>query len=320
MDRVSSTIYPWNVSLWQRAAAQHVRMPHALLLNGETGLGKQAFALHLAQLMLCNEPRAGEPCDQCRSCHLFETQTHPDFNIVSPLDEGKSIGIDQIRELGEFLSLKPHTSHRRAIVLSPAEAMNVNAANALLKMLEEPPPGNHLLLVTAAPQALPATIRSRCARIDFLPPNTTVATAWLTQQRAVDADADAALTALAAANGAPLRAVALLAAGWREQAQRLRKDADAVLHRSADPLQLAAQWKKIGANTVLEWFQNDLLGRIRTKLSHSGLQAKGERLDLKQLFRFFDLVSRNRALSGDVLDEQLLLEEVLIAWSRMNAQ
>ncbi len=318
----TGTVYPWNRAIWERHARQWPHLAHALLLQGEVGLGKNAFALSLAQLLLCAKP-TDTACNDCRSCLLFGAQTHPDFHIVSRIDDSKQIGVDQIRALGELLTLRPHTAARRVVILTPADAMNANAANALLKMLEEPPADNYLLLVAAHPQSLPATIRSRCGRVDFAPPRPADALAWLGSTSGVErAEADAALDA---AGGAPLQALALLKEGWHQRAERFQRDAVATFKQTADPLQIAAQWKKIGACAALDWFQGDIAQCIRARQGgakivakrNNGLQGEADRLDLKQLYRFLDLISRNRSLTGDVLDEQLLLEEVLIAWSRL---
>lgn len=302
------------------------QLPHALLFVGPQGLGKTQVALQLAQALLCDGPDAsGEPCEACKGCYLFAAGNHPDFTLVAPPEPGKNIAVDQIRALGELAALKPHTAKRRAIVLAPADAMNVFAANSLLKLLEEPPPENYLILVSARPGRLPATIRSRCSRAMFPPPALTDALAWLAPQLV---DAAAAPDLLTAAEGAPLAALAL-AEEWSARTTTLLADTTAVAAGTAEALNVAGQWKKLGARLALSWFQRYLSGLIRERMgvplsigadaeTARRLQAQVNRLDLKQLFVFFDAVSRNRAFAGDVLDETLLLEEVLISWAELN--
>ena len=318
-------IHPWNEPVWRRLGARMVQLPHALLFVGPQGMGKTQVAQHLAQALLCEQTDAsGAPCGACKGCYLSVAGNHPDFTLVAPPEPGKNIAVDQIRTLGELAALKPHTAKRRAIILAPADAMNVFAANSLLKLLEEPPPENYLILVSARPGRLPATIRSRCTRVVFPVPAATDALAWLAPQLP---DATAAAELLTVAEGAPVAALSL-AEEWSARTTTLLADTMAVAGGKADALNTAGQWKKLGARLALSWFQRYLSGLIRARMgvpvatgvagTARQLQEQANRLDLKQLFAFFDVVSRNRAFAGDVLDETLLLEEVLISWAELN--
>ncbi|MDX1655478.1 MAG: DNA polymerase III subunit delta', partial [Candidatus Competibacteraceae bacterium] len=171
---------PWHQPHWQRLAAgvEAGRLPHALLLSGPSGLGKMLFARQLTQSLLCRQP--GENltfCGKCRGCRLLAAGSHPDITRVEPEEPGKPIKVDRVRQLCAFLGQTARGY--KVALLSPAEAMNPSAANALLKTLEEPPPGSLLLLVTAFPARLPATIRSRCQILAFTPPLRTQALEWL---------------------------------------------------------------------------------------------------------------------------------------------
>ncbi len=135
-------LLPWHRALWRHTAArlQAGRMPHALLLGGPRGIGKHRFAEHLARAALCEAPDAqGGGCGQCRQCHLTLAGTHPDWRQVSPEEEGKDILVDQVRELTQHLGLKAQMGGYKVAVIEPADKMNMNAANCLLKSLEEPP-------------------------------------------------------------------------------------------------------------------------------------------------------------------------------------
>lgn len=320
-----AVIYPWNESVRRRLGARMAKLPHAMLFVGPRGLGKTQVAQHLAQALLCDQVDAnGVACGACKSCFLFAAGNHPDFTLVAPPEPGKNIAVEQIRALGELAALKPHTAKRRAMILAPADAMNVFAANSLLKLLEEPPPENYLILVSARPARLPATIRSRCTRVVFPVPAPMDALAWLAPQLP---DSATAAELLNATEGAPLAALNL-AEEWPARTPGLLADTTAVAAGKADPLNIAGQWKKFGANLALGWFQRYLSGLIRARMGLPAagadaetarrLQEQANRLDLKQLFAFFDAVSRNRAFAGDVLDETLLLEEVLISWAELN--
>ncbi|MFP4902876.1 DNA polymerase III subunit delta', partial [Paraburkholderia sp. BR14261] len=187
-------IYPWQTDDWQRLQQLRSHWPHALLLHGQAGIGKLQFAQHLAKGLLCEAPQAnGEPCGACAACNWFVQGNHPDYRIVVPEalageigqagddeakaekadkadgEEGKKgrapskeIRIEQVRALLDFTSVGSHRGGLRVVVLYPAEALNVAAANALLKTLEEPPAGVVFLVVSARIDRLLPTIISRC--------------------------------------------------------------------------------------------------------------------------------------------------------------
>lgn len=142
-------------------------LPHALLFVGEAAsTAKLTFAQKFAQLLLCE--RAGnEACSNCSSCHWFQAGTHPDYLLVQAETSGKIIKVDQIRELVEEFSKTSQCNGYQIAVIEPAEAMNIAAANALLKTLEEPLGKVIIILISEHPSLLPATIRSRCQQLIF---------------------------------------------------------------------------------------------------------------------------------------------------------
>jgi DNA polymerase-3 subunit delta' len=145
-------------------ALAHRAVHTGYLLTGPAGVGKRRVADAFARAFLCVE-EGPAPCGACRSCARPADAPHPDLLAVAPPDNRKSIGVEQVRELGSWLALSPAWGRRKAAVVDPADAMTGEAQNALLKTLEEPPPGRVLLLVTARPGALAATIHSRCQRV-----------------------------------------------------------------------------------------------------------------------------------------------------------
>ena len=206
-------LFPWQEQDWQRLNAERARLPNAWLFIGPAGTGKLEFALHLAQSLLCEQLQADhQPCGQCEACRWFAHGTHPDFRRLSPQtddeEEGKEakpgrklplIKIEAVREVIEFAHLTAHRAGRRIIVVEPAENLNPAAANALLKILEEPPQDVLFLLVAQAAQRLLPTIRSRCRQFPLSAPTPAQALAWLQQQGVENAE-----TELAHHGGAPL--------------------------------------------------------------------------------------------------------------------
>lgn len=146
-------------------------IPHALLFAGPAGVGKSLTAQVLAAGILCGSDR-GRPCGQCQSCQLFSRGAHPDFVLVRP--DGANIKIDQIRLLQHFAALSPACGQGRVSLIEDAELMTVQAANSLLKLLEEPPAGFVFVLVAGASKPLLPTILSRCRRVPFYPLPTAV--------------------------------------------------------------------------------------------------------------------------------------------------
>ena len=140
---------PWQQEAWQRAGEQLVggSLPHALLLAGPAGVGKAEFALALARLLLCASPVDGGNCGQCHACELSASGSHGDLRWLQPEEKSRVIKIDQVRAAVEFAGKTASFGERKVIVFEPADALNVAAANALLKSLEEPTACTHLILV-----------------------------------------------------------------------------------------------------------------------------------------------------------------------------
>src|SRR5690349_18829158 len=152
-------IYPWQQDAWKELGRYRGQRPHALLLRGREGLGAEALAQTFAQSLLCESPQAdGLPCGRCPACNWFAQGNHPDFRLLQPESfapdaaaegedappakkekKSEQIRIDQVRALQDFLGIGTHRGGLRVIVVHPAEAMNENTQNALLKNLEEPP-------------------------------------------------------------------------------------------------------------------------------------------------------------------------------------
>ncbi len=200
--------YPWQIQNFEHIAGlwHKQQLPHALLVKGEAGLGKLQFSLSFAQYVFCQDVKAKKrdlACGKCKDCQLFAAGTHPDLLTVRLEEKAKQIKVDQIRELVDFVIKTSQREGMKVIIIEPAEAMNVNAANALLKSLEEPTSQTLIFLVTHAAHRLLPTIRSRCQTLTIDKPHHSDAVSWLATYVT---DENKAKQLLAIANHSPLQA------------------------------------------------------------------------------------------------------------------
>lgn len=257
---------PWHEPVWRQLQARRAaaRLPHALLLVGRGGLGKLQFAHRWAAALLCKAPEAsGDACGHCRACHLFQAGSHPDYALLQPAEEGKVLKVDQIRQLGEFLGLTAQYGGYKVALLAPADALNLHAANSLLKTLEEPPGNALLMLVTANPARMPATVRSRCQWLRFEPPAAEVALPWLASRCPPGLEPQ---SLLALAGGAPLAALAAAEPQSWSRRQQLFESYQQVLAGSADPIRAAEGWLQGDLAENLRWLVGWHIDLIRLKM------------------------------------------------------
>jgi DNA polymerase-3 subunit delta' len=145
------------------------RFPHGLIFSGPEGVGKHTFAVMLAKALNCRNAEPGDFCDECSSCRRIGAGTHPDVVTVSVEDDATQIKIAQVRQILGLLNLRPMEGRNKVFIFDPANLINTEAANALLKGLEEPPENSFLILITVNVQELLLTVRSRCQVYNFTP-------------------------------------------------------------------------------------------------------------------------------------------------------
>ncbi|CAG0968520.1 DNA polymerase III subunit delta' [Methylophilaceae bacterium] len=330
------SVYPWQSDLLKKLSGNRLRLHHALLLKGRAGIGKFDFAQRLSKSLLCAAPdNQGAACEKCASCGWFAQGNHPDFRLLTPEQEGSEeaetvgagakktsrksqISVAQVRELQHFLELSSHHSAGlRIALIHPAEALNASSANALLKALEEPPPGVIFILVANQPQRLLPTIISRCQAIDMPIPDTEIAVAWLEQQGVKDASGMLSFEGgapLAVLGGLEKHAYSTMVAGLLMAGSRL------------DPFAAASQVLTQGMEAAIETLQKwiyDLLasrltGAIRYHGQHSSaLQALGKSVDLRLLLEFQRKLDEARKSANHPLNNELQLEALLLLYSQM---
>lgn len=324
-------IYPWQQSIWQRILGQKARMSHALLLHGRTGVGKLDFAMHLSQSLLCVSPKDGHACDVCSSCTWFKEGGHPDFKYITPEDADTSedapkkkatkktqISVDQVRQLIQLLSLTNHsTTALRVVLIHPAEVMNMASANALLKVLEEPPNNTIFILVSHQVHRLLPTIMSRCQAIAMPVPEREVAIDWLQSQGVSNAN-----DLLDYAGGAPLAALqtsqdfSAQAMVYQHLAKGAKLDAAycaSVLleHGMEAAIALLQKWM-----FDLQLSMHALPNHYHTQLAKP-LQALAKSVNLNRLLDFQRQLVQAKSTASHPLSQELQLETILLHYKRL---
>lgn len=308
--------YPWlkDVESEFRERLQGGRLAHALLLSGPSESGKVELAKRFLASALCLE-NSYPACGKCRSCQLAASGAHPDGHVLTFEEHPKKAGemrkelvIDQVRRLTASLYLTNTISRRKAALVYPVEAMNKHTANALLKTLEEPPGETALILVSDDPARLPATIRSRCQALHVRLPGAEAAMDWLqAQPGAVGPEAEKALQAAA---GSPLRALRMMQDGGVDQYVELSRMLDGLLSGSNTTPQALAALSAVDPERLWSWLSLRAAAETRTATVRGVNGMAPSRLQQE--------ADRNRGLARTPVRKDLLLQDWLIQWSRLN--
>lgn len=319
MDFLTAQQLPWlgEPIARLRQAAQSGRFPHSLLLLGAPGLGAEELARWAAGFVLC-EGRGERPCGDCASCLLLRADTHPDVTVLRVEEDSKQIRVEQVRALIEALTLKSYRRGYKAGLIEAAQHLNVNGANALLKTLEEPTQDTVLILCAEPAHRLPATIASRCLRLTLRVPPRDQALAWLAAQQPGQRHWDAALSL---AGGAPLRALAIAAAGLADIDAEMRETVQGLSQRTVDPSLVAEAWLRSEPQLRLVWLENWItnritgaLGGVENSANETPVRLPGLRSRSKicQLYDLLDAARTLRRLASSSMNQQLAFENLLL--------
>lgn len=320
--------YPWQNIQWQQLhlVRGQSHLSHAYLFSGISGIGKKHFAEIFAHSLLCKTPTAdGYSCNQCQSCHLIQANAHPDLLIIEPEEPGQMIKIDVIRSLVEWVSETALLGGHRVIIVNPAHAMNSNAANALLKTLEEPAKNTLFILISDQASRLPATIRSRCQKIYFEKPDQATALQFL---KTTTLESDQAKLLLSLADGAPLKALDIAENKLLDLRQQLFQGLCDISQRKQDPLKLASGLQESDLLALLNLLQSWIKDLLRIKLTNGQSElihfdycekytAITQNITATSLITYLDHLQRSyeKILGSLNLNRLLVLEELFIRWS-----
>ena len=331
MSELVTTAYPWQQGLWQQLAGRH-QHAHAYLLHGPQGIGKRALAERLMALLLCQRPVGLEACKQCKSCMLLAAGSHPDNYILEPEEADKAIKVDQVRDLVSFVVQTAQLGGRKVVLIEPVEAMNINAANALLKSLEEPSGNTVLLLVSHQPSRLLPTVKSRCVQQACPLPSQAQALAWLADALP-DSSQEQRDELLTLAAGSPLAAVRLHGQGIVEQRAMVVESVKKLLKAQQTPTQLAEGWNSVPLLLLFDWFcdWSNLILRYQLTQDEQGLGLNDMRKVVQYLaqkspqprvlaIQDWILLQRQKVLAKANLNRVLLLEALLVSWAALPGQ
>ncbi|CCU72077.1 hypothetical protein TOL_1653 [Thalassolituus oleivorans MIL-1] len=330
-NAINGAVLPWQQSVWADLIKRHRHsgLPHALMLTGPKGIGKHDLALHIARWLLCQNP-SDDACGHCHSCQLWAAGSHPDFQIGQPEEGSRQIRIDTVRHINDFISQTPQISRCQVVIIRPVEVMNTNAANALLKTLEEPPGESFLLLETERFGSVLPTIRSRCQRLSLAAPKAELALQWLTATGVQTAIAEHALRMN---NNAPLAARDWLSGAAGDTQQRWL---ELLLQwsKGSAPLQTVADgWSKFELGDIITWFygltcdcmkammqvphEHLLYANAVTELSSYAMTDKIKLITLQDKLR----LTNGQLLSGaSHHNKMLLVESLLLDWQALLIQ
>ena len=318
--------YPWQESQWNYLthAKNSQRLSHAFLCTGIAGIGKLHFVIQFIREYCHQNIPADENC-QCHSCRLIQNKSHPNILWIEPEKIGAAIKIDQIRELSEFVQQTSLQKEFRIVIIHPAHAMNINAANALLKTLEEPTQNSYLFLISDQASQLPATILSRCQRIIFPRPTKALALSWLKKQF-MQQNADVELL-LRLSNGAPLTAIKLIESEILKERTKLYQILCLLVEAKTSPISAVSDMKEMDLIQWLDFIIVWIMDLIQLQLGCSQQEIKNidfvkklsqfkQTILLSKVMAYMEYLQQMRTeiSSGINLNKQLMMETILIRW------
>jgi len=326
VEILGTKLCPWLAPAFERlqAARRAERLGHAWLIAGPAGIGKLNLALVAAHQLLLNTATPPQPLGPGEALAALSARHEPtdhdaDLHWIHPEEDKNTISVEQIRDLIDAMSLTAHGA-AKVVIVEPADSMTPPAANALLKTLEEPSGAAYLFLLSSQPDRLPATIRSRCQRLDIARPAPTAVAAWLGVT-----DSSMLADAWQMVGGAPLRVAALLGQSDSKWNNELRTDLSAITNDSKDPLAVAETWAKGDTELALIWLTRELHAELRRRADSEGSTAVTVRPDptlhnawrplkLRTLFEQYDKAEKLLNQLGSGVNLELAIQALLVGF------
>lgn len=299
--------YPWLAEPFEkvRQDADIGRLAHALLVTGPVGAGATEFAYETAKYRLCQSPGT-EACGKCKACKLLAAGSHPDLRVLEPEGAAQGIRVDQIRSLIDFVAQTPQIGDWKLVVIDLAHRMNQNAANALLKILEEPAGNCVILLATERPQMLLPTVRSRCSQIRLKSPSISQSVVFLVGQGMARDEAEHLVGQIGAR---PLQIQGWvkqeILPQWKTSMDKLQS----LDTGTASPLAVASELANIDISLLLTWIMQFVAGRSRLLAFQDESRSRAY-LELYERLK----ECRKELDAGTNPNPQLALESLFLEW------
>ncbi len=307
-------IYPWHKTTWQQFSHAYFKnhLPHAILIAGARGVGKADFSKRMVKSLLCHNPVAEtmQACGDCRGCRTLESGANPDFFNIQLLEGKQQIGVNQIRELSDFLPLSRSFNAYRVVLINQIETMNQNAANSLLKSLEEPADNTVIILTTDYLSKIIPTIISRSQILSLALPKKDVAIDWIKSQKP-DFDDDFIHQILEISSGSPLLALNTDQETLNSKIDFL-SDIDSVAKQNKSITEVAKKWEKYDQSSLLNWQLIQVQKEIKSNLTASSNTTDNLRWKLYQ-----QLLDTKKIIHTSV-NSLINLENMLSLWLQSN--
>lgn len=278
-------------------------IPHAVLIEGDTGLGRHTLARYFATVAVCTADL--KPCGKCHACVTASSASHPDISVVAPEDGKKTISVGQIRTLRAEAFVKAHSAEHRVFIIDGAERMNENAQNALLKVLEEPPVGVIFILIAQSRTTLLETIVSRCTVLSLSAPELNLAAEYISSTHRFDYNR--ALDAAKSTSGNIGAALTLLGKKKRNSAAEAAEQFLNILYEGSayDMLKLLGPLER---DRVLA---DEFFSQLRLNIISELRRCKGNTLRCRALNTIYEETQKYTKLLGTNVNLSLLFSAVV---------
>lgn len=333
---------PWLQKFFIDSFKEKSKFPTALLIAGDQNIGKIELANAFAQRLLCQNLAGDKDCSSCSSCHLLENGNHPDYHLITNeysmrdcsdsflraatryqlgtekerskrKTPKKTIVVEQIRELVVNLSVSAHYGAEKVVIIYPAEDLNINASNAMLKTLEEPTLKTYFLILIKESYLLPATIRSRCVKLTVPKPSREISLEWLRKQ--IKIERSEAKVLLGLAEDSPFRALDIYNNGSITILKTLPHDIFLIIENQISLGSIVEKWKNNQARVILKWLQMEIINAFRAAVglnsSETGQLLYNE-IGLIKCLEIYRKVGTFLSWPVNATDEKLFLEGTII--------
>lgn len=306
----------WHNKSWDRyiAARKQQKLPHAMLITGEQGIGKSLFAERLVKSLLCTDNKTDKACGKCNSCKTYESQSNPDFLKIDLLEDKQQITVDQIRGMNDFINYSRSFDAYKVILINQVDRLNINAANSLLKNLEEPSDNTVIILISSQFSRLIATIKSRCQRLHIASPTLAQTKEWLTQNSIDTAQ-------LSEQNLVrPLNALQIENSEIEKQ-ESFYQDIAAIIHDEVNLIQVAKKYEKeLSLADFIDWQFVLLKQLIKQKIidvknnKYNNINNIENDFNLNTLWKIYHEIINQKQYIHTSVNSLMFIENVLLLW------